>query len=112
MKNQIHRFNNAFRGIYYATKEDSNFRWQISSGILFITIGIIAKSITETQILFLVLSYFLILITELQNTSLEAALDRLHPEHHSDIGKSKDMMAGSVLFAGIFALITVIWVLI
>jgi diacylglycerol kinase (ATP) len=112
MKNQINRFTNAFRGILHAIRNDSNFSWQIISIIFFILIGYIARPITSTEILFLVLSYFLILITELQNTSIEAALDRIHPEHHRDIGKSKDMMAGSVLLAGLFALVVVLVILI
>jgi diacylglycerol kinase len=58
--------------------------------------------------LFLALSYALILITELQNTSFEKALDRLHPELHDDIGASKDIAAAAVLTAGLFALVVVL----
>jgi len=111
MKNQIKRFENAFRGIFYAIKKDINFKWQFFSIIIFIIVGYFASPITPTDIMFLLLSYFLILITELQNTSLETALDKIHTEHHKEIGKSKDMMAGSVLFAGIFAVVTIFMIL-
>jgi diacylglycerol kinase len=64
--------------------------------------------LTQTEILFLALSYALILITELQNTSFEKALDKLHPELHDDIGASKDIAAAAVLTAGLFALCVVL----
>jgi len=112
MKKQIKRFNNAFRGIWDAIIIDSNFRWQVIGGLSLFSVYWVAESVSEAQMMFLALSYFLILITELQNTSIEAALDRIHPERHSEIGRSKDMMAGSVLLAGIFSLIVVIWILI
>lgn len=48
------------------------------------------------------------LITELQNSSFELALDRLHPELHDTIGKSKDMAAGAVLTAGFFLIFVLV----
>lgn len=112
MKNQVKRFNNAFSGIWKAIVTDSNFRWQVIGGLSLFSVYWVVDNVTETQTMFLILSYFLILITELQNTSVEAALDKIHPEHHHEIGKSKDMMAGSVLLSGIFSLIVIIWVVI
>jgi diacylglycerol kinase (ATP) len=61
--------------------------------------------LTTAEVLFLILAYILILITELQNSALEYALDHLHPDTHDSIGRSKDMAAGAVLLAGIFLLI-------
>ena len=39
----------------------------------------------------------LVLAAELFNTAFEAALDRLHPDHHAAIGIAKDCAAGAVL---------------
>jgi diacylglycerol kinase len=50
-------------------------------------------------------TYILILITELQNSALEYALDHLHPDTHENIGRSKDMAAAAVLLAGLLLLI-------
>jgi diacylglycerol kinase len=52
-----------------------------------------------------------VLITELQNTSFEEALDHLHPELHDKIGRSKDMAAGAVLTAGIFLALVMLVIL-
>ena len=63
---------------------------------------IIFFPLTLYDILFLLLAWFLILITEMQNSAIEAALDRLHPELHDSIKQSKDLAAGAVLLAGFF----------
>jgi diacylglycerol kinase len=65
----------------------------------------------KIDFLFLGLAYVLILITELQNSSFEAALDRIHPEKHDEIGKSKDMAAGAVLTAGFFLVFVMVGII-
>jgi len=58
--------------------------------------------------LFIGLCWTLILITELQNSALEEALNRIHPELHENIGHSKDMAAGAVLLAAVYAVGTIV----
>lgn len=105
----IKRFTFAFAGIIYALKTDKSYQFQ-----LFFTIPAVVVfcflfwPLTKIEILFLGLSCFLILITELQNTAFEAALDRLHPKLNEEIGHSKDMAAGSVLSAGFFLVFVMI----
>ena len=108
MKKAITRYSHPIRGILYAVKNDRSYRSQVY------TIGAIVagsfyffEPLAPFEILFLLLAYALILITELQNSALEIALDTLHPELHEAIGKSKDMAAGAVLTAGIFLLIVI-----
>ena len=105
----LRSFPHAFRGIRYAISNDFGFRKQwYGIGLFLIILVSIFIPLTSTEILFLGLSYALILITELQNSALEAALDKLHPELHETIGVSKDMAAGAVLIAGLFLLLVVI----
>jgi undecaprenol kinase len=97
------RFPHAFRGIAYALINDFGYRTQVYLGVaLAVIISAIWQPLSMIEFLFIALSYALILITELQNSALEAALDRLHPELHDNIKISKDMAAGAVLTAGIF----------
>jgi diacylglycerol kinase len=102
------RFPHAIRGIAYAARNDFGYRTQLYGIGLFI-IGILfyLSPLTRDEVLFTLLAYTLILITELQNSALEIALDRLHPDLHDAIGKSKDMAAGAVLLAGIFLTVVV-----
>lgn len=111
IKKNLKRFQYAIAGVIFAVRTDYSFRVQIYLGGTIVAILIyIFSPLTYTELMFLILAYFLILITELQNSAFEAALDHLHPELHHNIGKSKDMAAGSVFLAGLF-LLTVISIL-
>jgi diacylglycerol kinase len=106
LKKYFSRFPNAWRGITYALINDFGYRTQVYLGVLlaFIVLAFLLP-LTMFEVLFIVLAYTLILITELQNSAIEAALDKLHPELNDSIKHSKDMAAGAVLTAGIFLVI-------
>lgn len=101
----IFRFVYAVKGILYAVMHDASYRLQVVGGIIILPLFIYFFSpLSQTEFLFLGLAWVLVLITELQNSSFEEALDHLHPELHDKIGRSKDMAAGAVLIAGFFLL--------
>lgn len=105
------RFQYAIAGILFAVRTDYSFRIQMYVvGTIVTVLLFVLSPLTYVEVLFIVLAYFLILITELQNSAFEAALDHLHPELHHNIGRSKDMAAGSVFLAALF-LLTVIGIL-
>ncbi len=58
----------------------------------------------------LVGSLFLVLIVEVINSSIEAAIDRIGTEHHTLSGRAKDMGSAAVFLALINAVL--IWVMI
>jgi diacylglycerol kinase len=104
----IARCRHAIRGIIFALRTDRSYRLQVY-GLGAIVVGVIflADELTQTEFFLLLLSWILVLITELQNTAFEAALDHLHPERHDTIGRSKDMAAGAVLTAGVFLFLVI-----
>jgi len=108
MKSVITRYSHPLRGILYALRHDRSYRSQVYFiGAVVAAVFYYYEPLTPTEALFLLLAYALILITELQNSALEAALDRIHPERHDAIGKSKDMAAGAVLTAGLFLVVVI-----
>lgn len=103
IKHHSKRFVYPVKGIIYALRKDRSYRFQFYGVASLLAVFILfLRPLTQVEMLFIGLAYALILITELQNSSFEAALDRLHPELHDDIGHSKDMAAGAVLTAGFF----------
>lgn len=95
----------ASKGIWYALRKDSGFKSQIIFGFpIVVAIIYMGWPLSELEWWLVGASYAFILITELQNSAIETALDHIHPEHHESIGHSKDMIAGSVLIAGFVAL--------
>ena len=103
------RIQHALRGIVSAIRTDYSFRTQWYGGLIILTVfTYFLQPLSYHECLWILLGYILILITELQNSSFEKALDALHPELHDSIGASKDMAAGAVLIAGIFLTIVLI----
>jgi diacylglycerol kinase len=109
IRRQLRRCGFALNGVRYAIRFDRSFRlaWYGVGAVVALALVIFAP-LTLAEFLFLTLAYLLILITELQNSALEYALDHLHPETHDNIGRSKDMAAGAVLLGGVFLLIVLV----
>lgn len=109
----VNRIKYAVAGILFALRTDYSYRTQAWSILLVVTAAIlILQPLSQTEFLFLGLAYTLILITELQNSSFEAALDHMHPEHHDNIGRSKDMAAGAVFSAGSFLIFVLVMIVV
>ena len=105
MKKLLIRISHPVRGVTRALKNDRSFQTQVYGGLLVLLVSwILLKPLAAWEWLFLGLGWTLILITELQNSALEEALDRIHPERHENIGRSKDMAAGAVLLAFLYGL--------
>lgn len=103
----LNRLKYALSGIYFAIGNDFSFRLQWYGGLTILAVVLLAlHPLDRYELLWIFLGYTMILITELQNSSFELALDRLHPELHDDIGRSKDMAAGAVLLAATFLTVT------
>jgi diacylglycerol kinase len=109
MKKVITRYSHPIRGILYALQNDRSYRSQVYLvGAIVAGAFVYFDPLEYWEVLFILLAYALILITELQNSALEAALDHIHPERHETIGRSKDMAAGAVLTAGAFLLLVIV----
>jgi len=107
IRKYINRFPHAIRGIIYAALNDSSYRHQLYlTAVVIIGYLYFVTPLDKFEFLFVLLACVLILITELQNSAIEAALDRLHPELHESIKQSKDMASGAVLIAGLFLVTT------
>lgn len=112
IQHTLKRFRYAFGGISFALKNDHSFRTQVLIGLPFVfLVSYFGSPLTQFEWVLLIGSYAFVLITELQNTAFEAALDHLHPELHDRIGRSKDMAAGAVLLSGAIFLASIILIL-
>jgi diacylglycerol kinase len=93
----------ATKGLGHAYRNDQSFRMEVAGVVGYLAVILLVWPLNQTEWLFLILSYFLILITELINTSVEHMLSRIHPEEHEAIGRSKDIASAAVLMAFLFA---------
>ncbi len=98
----------ALAGLRHAYRGDKSFRMEIRYGLpIYLIVGYFLAPFASWELMIYVFSYVLILLVELINTAFEKMLDRLHPEEHELIGKSKDIAAAAVLLAYVFALFIV-----
>ena len=111
IKFAIRQLSFAFAGIWFVLKNEFAFQWNVSTSALVIALFIFFMNpLSQTEYILLGFAWVLIVITELQNTAIENALDRLHPEQHESIGRSKDMAAGAVLMAGLFLIFVMVMI--
>jgi diacylglycerol kinase (ATP) len=102
----------AVRGIAHAYCADKSFRMEVNYGLpLYVFLGWYLAPFAPWEFIMFVFSYFFILVVELMNTAFEKMLDRLHPDEHELIGKSKDIASAAVFLAFCFAIVVllVLW---
>ncbi len=113
MKYWLKRLSHPLRGLRYAFTQDFAVRFET---VVFGIIGIPAVyflfgPFSAPELLLLIFCWFFIVVTEIQNTSIEVALTKLHPEQDEAIGRSKDLASGAVVCAFVFGLVSLGFVL-
>lgn len=88
----------SMQGIDAAWKNESAFRQEVSLALLFIPLGFWLGE-TIVQKLFLILTVILVLIIEILNSAVEAAIDRVGEEYHELSGRAKDLGSAAVFLA-------------
>jgi len=105
MKKLIRSFGYAFNGLSYGAKTQLNFRIHLVASILAISLGY-ALHISVNEWQWIMLCIAIVLMAELFNTALEALVDLVSPDYNKIAGHVKDISAGAVVIAALFALIT------
>jgi diacylglycerol kinase (ATP) len=100
---------NSWAGLVHAFRNERAFRQEI--GVLLPAIPA-AWWLGETSVerTLLIGSWLLVLVVELLNSSIEAAIDRIGPEPHELSGRAKDLGSAAVLCS--IALAAAVWLLI
>jgi diacylglycerol kinase (ATP) len=108
----IRRLINAFfyslSGLTMAFRHESAFRQEIALAVVLIPIACLLPVGAVDRVL-LIASVLLVLIVELLNSSVEAAIDRISFDTHRLSKRAKDLGSAAVLVA--LALLLVTWLL-
>jgi diacylglycerol kinase (ATP) len=105
----LRAFGNSGRGFVGAFREEAAFRQELALAVVVIPAGLwFGKSGIERALL--VAPMLLILIVELLNSAVEAAIDRIGFEHHTLSGLAKDIGSAAVMAA--FLLLCLVWILV
>ncbi|QWD95347.1 diacylglycerol kinase [Polynucleobacter sp. MG-Unter2-18] len=97
-----HAAKNSWCGIVYAFQEESAFRQEL---FLFIVLSPIALflPISPLEKCALIASLIMVLVVELLNSSVEAAIDRISFDHHDLSKRAKDFGSAAVMLALLIA---------
>ncbi len=98
----IYSFSFAIDGLLYAVKTQKNMRIHFIVAILVLILSLFLN-LNRLEIIALVLTISLVLITEILNTGVELIVDLITEEHHPVAKTIKDLAAGAVLFSSISA---------
>lgn len=103
----IHAAKNSWQGLIFAYREESAFRQELVLLLVLSPIAIVLPvSLLEKALM--IGSLLMILVIELLNSSVEAAIDRISFEHHDLSKRAKDFGSAAVMLTIFIALI--IWV--
>lgn len=96
---------NSWNGLVFAVREESAFRQELTLACILIPIGLILP-VSATEHVALFASVVLVLIVELLNSSVEAAIDRISFEKHDLSQRAKDFGSAAVLLSLILCFFT------
>lgn len=111
MKYWIKRLSHPFRGLKYAFTHDDAIRIEIVLAVIGLPTVYFLFNLSAYELLLLIFCAFFVLVAELHNSAIEIALTKIHPEHHEAIGRSKDVAAAAVVWAALFGLICLAFVI-
>src|SRR5699024_6974457 len=97
-------FKHAFNGLFYAIKHERNFKIHL---LVFVVVGFfgIICSISKDEWLTIFVISAIVFGLELMNTAIEKLCDLYTTDYNKTIKIIKDVSAGAVLIAAIFAVI-------
>ena len=101
-----HAAKNSWCSLVYAFLEESAFRQELTLLILLTPVALLLP-ITLLEKSLLVSSLVMVLVIELLNSSVEAAIDRISFEHHDLSKRAKDFGSAAVMLALLVA--ALIW---
>jgi diacylglycerol kinase (ATP) len=100
---------NSWNGLIYAYKEESAFRQELGLSLILIPLAIYLP-VTPIEKILLIASVILVLIIELLNSSVEAAIDRISFVVHDLSKRAKDFGSAAVMLALLLCVFT--WMII
>lgn len=90
----------AFEGIVYVLRTQRNMQLHVVAATVAIVLGLVVD-ITRIEMMAIILAASLVIIAEMVNTAVEAAIDAVVTDYHPLVKVAKDVAAGAVLVAAV-----------
>ena len=105
----VQAFFNSLAGIADAWRQESAFRQELLLAAILIPVACLLR-ISAVERALLIAAVLFVLVVELLNSSVEAAVDRISLDRHSLSRQAKDLGSAAVLVA--LCLLTLVWALV
>ncbi len=102
----IRAFGFSMKGFRAAWQHEAAFRQEAMLTFVLVPLAMVVAE-TTMQLALLLLTLFIVLITEILNSAVEAVVDRVSDEHHDLAGRAKDMGSAAVFLS--LTMTCVIW---
>ncbi len=99
----------AAKGIAFVVLKERNMKVHLLA-VLTVTLAGFYFNITNTEWIAVCLCFALVIGLEMLNTAIEILADKLHPQQNEQIGRVKDIAAGAVMVAAIFAVVIAVFI--
>ncbi len=103
----IAAFGYSLAGLRSAFASEAAVRQECAAALVMIPVAVFSGKPT-VEIILLLSGVFVVMITELLNTAIEAAVNRISTEHHALSKASKDIASAAVLMALIYC--GIVWI--
>ncbi len=100
----VRSFAHAVRGLVVAVRTTPSIWVQLVAFLCALALGAYLQ-ISRVEFVLLILASGLVLVAEMINTALEIDMDLTSPEYHPHARDVKDVAAGAVLLASLFAVV-------
>lgn len=104
VKNRIHSFRYAFKGVAIMFFEEPNFRIHLIAAAAAAVFGIIF-GISGIEWIIIAMAAGLVLVSEIFNAAIERIADFVSPEHNEIVGITKDLCSAMVLVSAAVSVI-------
>lgn len=105
----LQSFKFAFQGLWYALNTQRNMRIHFFSATLVMVLGWI-MNLPRREFIGVLTAIMVVMVAEMLNTAIEAAVDLYSPDRHELAKIAKDVAAGAVLLAASGAALLGVWV--
>ena len=99
-------FGFSMKGLRASWKHESAFRQEAVLAIILVPLAFwLAR--TPAELMILLMTLFIVVITEVLNSAVEAVVDRVSEDHHKLAGRAKDMGSAAVFLS--LTMTVIIW---
>ena len=104
IKKILHSFRYAWHGFAHIWQHHQNIRFHMLMGVIAVGLSYFLK-ISYVEYLFILITIFFVIISEMMNTAIEEMTNLITKEHRKEAKIAKDVAAAAVFLSAAFSVV-------